>query len=147
MNGVLQVLDNITKETNELEKYARINYTGFLKAVKKHDRKRGGSYRIRPLLQVRLSALPFNKEDYSPLLYRLSAMYSFIRQHMDGGDKIRGLSMSEPQEQRKNIPPTSSGSIPTTCSKSRLSSSGACLFLYTTLRRPRLPKVASRIHL
>ena len=108
MNEVLKELDNITKETNELEKYARINHTGFLKAAKKHDRKRGQSYRVRPLLQVRLSALPFNKEDYSPLLYRLSAMYNFIRQHMDGGDnirqhmdggdKIRGLSMSEPQE-------------------------------------------------
>jgi SPX domain protein involved in polyphosphate accumulation/uncharacterized membrane protein YidH (DUF202 family) len=101
MNDVLKELDNITKETNELAKYARINYTGFLKAVKKHDRKRGDSYRVRPLLQVRLSALPFNKEDYSPLLYRLSAMYSFIRQHMDGGDKIRGLSMSEPQEAKE----------------------------------------------
>lgn len=101
MNEVLQELDNITKETNELEKYARINYTGFLKAVKKHDRKRGGSYRVRPLLQVRLAALPFNKEDYSPLLYRLSAMYNFIRQHLEGADKIRGLSMNEPQEAKE----------------------------------------------
>ena len=101
MNDVLQDLDDITKETKELEKYARINYTGFLKAVKKHDRKRGGSYRVRPLLQVRLSALPFNKEDYSPLLYRLSAMYNFIRQHLEGADKIRGLSMNEPQEAKE----------------------------------------------
>lgn len=101
MNEVLKELDSITKETNELEKYARINYTGFLKAVKKHDRKRGDSYRVRPLLQVRLSALPFNKEDYSPLLYRLSAMYNFIRQHLEGGDKIRGLSMSEPQQAKE----------------------------------------------
>ncbi|TKA82525.1 hypothetical protein B0A55_01217, partial [Friedmanniomyces simplex] len=69
LTEVLSELDLITKETNELEKYSRINYTGFLKAVKKHDRKRGGSYRVRPLLQVRLAALPFNTEDYSPLLY------------------------------------------------------------------------------
>ena len=101
MNEVLKELDTVTKETNELEKYSRINYTGFLKAAKKHDRKRGGSYRVRPLLQVRLSALPFNKEDYSPLLYRLSAMYSFIRQHLEGADKIRGLSMKEPQEAKE----------------------------------------------
>lgn len=87
LKEVLSELDQITKETNELEKYSRINYTGFLKAAKKHDRKRGGSYRVRPLLQVRLAALPFNKEDYGPLLFRLSAMYSFVRQHLDGGDK------------------------------------------------------------
>lgn len=70
LKDVLRELDEITEETNELEKYSRINFTGFLKAAKKHDRKRGSRYRIRPLLQVRLAALPFNSEDYSPLLYR-----------------------------------------------------------------------------
>jgi len=82
LKEVQSELDKITEETNELEKYSRINYTGFLKAVKKHDRKRGGSYRVRPLLQVRLAALPFNKEDYGPLLFRLSAMYNFVREHL-----------------------------------------------------------------
>lgn len=102
---VLKELDGITNEINELEKYSRINYTGFLKAVKKHDRRRGSKYRVRPLLQVRLAALPFNSEDYSPLLYRyetqrsfipralwieaygdtrISTMYSFIRQRING---------------------------------------------------------------
>ena len=70
LQQVLKELDGITEEINELEKYSRINYTGFLKAVKKHDRRRGSKYRVRPLLQVRLAALPFNSEDYSPLLYR-----------------------------------------------------------------------------
>lgn len=87
LREVLQELDNITEEMNELEKYSRINYTGFLKATKKHDRKRGYAYRVRPLMQVRLAELPFNKEDYSPLLFRLSTMYSFIRQNLQGKDK------------------------------------------------------------
>ncbi|PIG86476.1 SPX domain protein [Aspergillus arachidicola] len=77
---VLQELDGITKEVSELEKYSRINFTGFLKAAKKHDRKRGARYRVKPLLQVRLSQLPFNSEDYSPLVRRLSVMYSFVRE-------------------------------------------------------------------
>lgn len=77
---VLQELDGITREVSELEKYSRINFTGFLKAAKKHDRKRGARYRVRPLLQVRLSQLPFNSEDYSPLVRRLSVMYSFVRE-------------------------------------------------------------------
>jgi SPX domain protein involved in polyphosphate accumulation len=84
LKNVYGRLDKITKETNELEKYSRINYTGFLKAAKKHDRKRGQSYRVAPLLRVRLSALPFNSEDYSPLLYRLSTIYSFVRQRLEG---------------------------------------------------------------
>lgn len=77
---VLQELDNITKEVSALEKYSRINFTGFLKAAKKHDRKRGARYRVKPLLQVRLSQLPFNSEDYSPVVHRLSVMYSFVRE-------------------------------------------------------------------
>jgi SPX domain protein involved in polyphosphate accumulation len=96
LKDVLGRLDKITKETNELEKYSRINYTGFLKAAKKHDRRRGQSYRVGPLLRVRLAALPFNSEDYSPLLYRLSAMYSFVRQSLDGKDH-KGLSFEETQ--------------------------------------------------
>ena len=71
---VLKDLDGISKEMNELAKYSRINYTGFLKAAKKHDRRRGSNYKVRPLLQVRLSALPFNSEDYSPLLYRYETL-------------------------------------------------------------------------
>jgi SPX domain protein involved in polyphosphate accumulation len=86
LQDVLQKLNKITKETNELGKYSRINYTGFLKAAKKHDRKRGQSYRVGPLLRVRLNALPFNSEDYSPLLYRLSILYSFARQSLEGKD-------------------------------------------------------------
>ncbi|CRG83211.1 Vacuolar transporter chaperone 2 [Talaromyces islandicus] len=82
-SDVLQELDNITNEVNELEKYSRINFTGFLKAAKKHDRKRGARYRIRALLQVRLSNRPFNTEDYSPLLNRLSAMYTFARETLN----------------------------------------------------------------
>ena len=87
LKDALKELDQITKETNELERYSRLNYTGFLKAAKKHDRRRGQNYRVRPLLQVRLAALPFNQEDYSPMLYRLSVMYSFVRQHLDGKDR------------------------------------------------------------
>lgn len=70
LQDIFERLDGITKEISELEKYNRINYTGFLKAAKKHDRRRGSQYRVRPLLQVRLAALPFNSEDYSPLLYQ-----------------------------------------------------------------------------
>lgn len=93
---ILKKLDDISKEVSELEKYSRTNFTGFLKAAKKHDRRRGTKYRVRPILQVRLSQLPFNSEDYSPLLYRLSTMYSFARQTMQGVDP-RSESVSEPR--------------------------------------------------
>ncbi|KAM7200516.1 VTC domain containing protein [Naviculisporaceae sp. PSN 640] len=78
-------LDNITNEVKELQKYSNLNYTGFLKIVKKHDRKRGDRYKIRPIMQVSLSKRPFNSEQaYSPLLNKLSLMYFAIRQHLEG---------------------------------------------------------------
>lgn len=70
LKAILAELDSITKEINELARFSRLNFTGFLKAAKKHDRKRGQRYHVRPLVQVRLGALPFSSEDYSPLLYR-----------------------------------------------------------------------------
>ncbi|KAH0541878.1 hypothetical protein FGG08_003683 [Glutinoglossum americanum] len=102
LEETLGELDRITREINELEKFSRINFTGFLKAAKKHDRKRGHKYRVRPLLQVRLGALPFNSEDYSPLLYRLSAMYSFVRQNLDkeSNDRPRSLSAAQPEREK-----------------------------------------------
>ncbi|KAK4934658.1 Phosphate metabolism transcription protein [Elasticomyces elasticus] len=79
---MLKELDGISKDLNELRKFSRVNYTGFLKAAKKHDRKRGLKYHVRPILQVRLAQTPFNSEDYAPLLYRLSAMYTWARQKL-----------------------------------------------------------------
>ncbi|KAF2865577.1 VTC domain-containing protein [Massariosphaeria phaeospora] len=94
LKEVLTELDNITKEVNELEKFSRINYTALFKATKKHDRKRGQSYRLRPFLESRLKKHPLNSEDYSSLLYRLSALYSFVRQSLEGKSQ-EALSFSE----------------------------------------------------
>jgi len=78
-------LDSITNEVKELQKYSNLNYTGFLKIVKKHDRKRGDRYKIRPMMQVSLSKRPFNSEQsYSPLLNKLSLMYFAVRQQLEG---------------------------------------------------------------
>ncbi|KAF2746792.1 SPX-domain-containing protein [Sporormia fimetaria CBS 119925] len=94
LKETLKDLDSITKEVKELEKFSRINYTAFFKATKKHDRKRGQSYRLRPFLETRLAAHPLNSEDYSPLIFRLSAMYSFVRQSLEGKPK-EALSFAE----------------------------------------------------
>ncbi|KAI5787228.1 VTC domain-containing protein [Geopyxis carbonaria] len=113
--GWIEELDKITGDMNELERFSRINFTGFMKAGKKHDRRSrgkgkggegkggkgktveggaGGDPKVKPLLQVRLSQLEFNKEDYSPLLYRLSTMYDFVRQNMKGDNVDRPLNQS-----------------------------------------------------
>lgn len=84
LKEVEKELDSILNEVRELKKYSNINYTGFLKIVKKHDRKRGTHYKVRPMLQVRLAKRPFNSEMvYNPLIKRLSVLYFAVRQQLD----------------------------------------------------------------
>lgn len=84
---VEQELDEIITETKELKKYSNINYTAFLKIVKKHDRKRGNNYKIRPMMMMSLSSRPFNSErGYSPLLNKLSIMFYAVRQQLDDNE-------------------------------------------------------------
>jgi SPX domain protein involved in polyphosphate accumulation len=94
LKEVLRELDGITKETKELESFSRLNFTAFIKATKKHDKLRGASYRLRPFIDARMARHPLHTEDASPLLYRLSALYSFVRQSLDGKAK-ESLSFSE----------------------------------------------------
>lgn len=102
----LEELDSITQEINQLERYRRVNYTGFLKAAKKHDRRRGSRYRVRPLLQVRLATMPFHSEDYSSILYRYDPVVSGYHQYTK--DKLQALchvlfcSPEAPRNPRKN---------------------------------------------
>lgn len=73
-------LEDILEEAKQLDRFSRLNFTGFTKIVKKHDRLHT-KYQVKPLLQVRLNALPFHSEDYSPLLYRISVIYSFLSEN------------------------------------------------------------------
>lgn len=75
-----QKLEELLSLANELDHFARLNFTGFIKIVKKHDRLHKG-YSVKALLNVRMRDLPLNNisEDTSPYLFRISTLYSFIR--------------------------------------------------------------------
>lgn len=86
LKEVEEELDSIVNEMRELKKYSTINYTGFLKIVKKHDRKRGNNYKIRPMVMINLARRPFNSEEgYAPLANRLSVLYWAVRERLDEG--------------------------------------------------------------
>lgn len=75
----LELVLNLAQELNH---YQRLNYTGFTKIVKKHDRLHP-NYPVKPLLNVRLKNLPFHSEDYSPLLFKISALFQFLRDNFE----------------------------------------------------------------
>lgn len=94
-------LDSIINETKELKRYSNINYTGFLKIVKKHDRKRGNNYKIRPMVQMSLTKRPFNSDAvYSPLLNKLSMMYFVVRQQLDDSGDASSVPTAEGKEEQ-----------------------------------------------
>jgi SPX domain protein involved in polyphosphate accumulation len=100
LKEVLRELDSITRETKELESFSRLNFTAVIKATKKHDKIRGGAYKLRAFIDARLARHPLHTEDASPLLYRLSALYSFVRQSLEGKPKealsfVEGSTASE----------------------------------------------------
>ncbi|KUJ08573.1 SPX-domain-containing protein [Mollisia scopiformis] len=100
---VEEELDGIINETKELKKFSNINYTGFLKIVKKHDRKRGNNYKIRPMMMMNLSRRPFNSEQgYSPLLNKLSMMYYAVRQQLEESEGTPADSSADAQSQIQN---------------------------------------------
>ena len=95
-------LDSITNELRELKRYCSINYTGFLKIVKKHDRKRGDLYKVRPMMRVSLSEQGFNSEqEYAPLIKKLSLMYYIVNSRLDDGEQHQQpLDLEQPEEVR-----------------------------------------------
>jgi SPX domain protein involved in polyphosphate accumulation len=92
-------LDAIVNEVKELKRYSNLNYTGFLKIAKKHDRKRGDRYRVRPMMRVSLAEHGLNSEQgYSPLLNKLSLMYYAINQTLDKDSQQQPLDLEHQEE-------------------------------------------------
>ncbi|KAI9228642.1 MAG: VTC domain-containing protein [Piptocephalis tieghemiana] len=83
---------DITKEVNELQKYARLNYSAFLKIIKKHDKYT--SYALRPVFMVRLAAKPFYRDSFEPLVLRLSRLYDRVRKPDKGSAGGSGSSQN-----------------------------------------------------
>lgn len=84
-------LDLVLNLAQELNHFQRLNFSGFIKIVKKHDRLHS-NYSVKPLLNVRLKSLPFHSEDYSPLLFKISALFQFLRDNYNVDQSLSKLS-------------------------------------------------------
>ncbi|CAM9023553.1 unnamed protein product [Wickerhamomyces anomalus] len=89
--GLQTELENILSESKELDHFARLNFTGFQKIVKKHDRIHPNYSSVKALLSIRLKELPFHSEDYSPLLHRISNLYSFLRENISSASYLSNI--------------------------------------------------------
>ncbi|KAK3335009.1 vacuolar transporter chaperone 4 [Neurospora tetraspora] len=85
-------LSDIIADVHDLAKFVQVNYTGFYKIIKKHDKMTG--WRLKPVFDARLKAKPFYKENYDASVVQLSKLYDLVRTRGNPviGDSSAGAS-------------------------------------------------------
>ncbi|KAI9885834.1 MAG: vacuolar transporter chaperone [Watsoniomyces obsoletus] len=87
-------LSDIIADVHDLAKFTQLNYTGFQKIIKKHDKQT--SWRLKPVFATRLKAKPFFKDNYDAFVVKLSRLYDLVRTR---GDPVRGDSAAGGNQQ------------------------------------------------
>ncbi|CUM62816.1 uncharacterized protein PRCAT00000374001 [Priceomyces carsonii] len=80
-------LSDIIADVHDLATFTRLNYTGFQKIVKKHDKTT--KFNLKPIFQARLNSKPFFKDNYDNLVVKLSKLYDLVRTR---GNPVKGDS-------------------------------------------------------
>lgn len=77
LRAIEEEIGRITSELSQLATFSRINYTGFIKILKKHDKHT--AYMLKPMFMLRLNSKPLYLENLDSLIFRLSKLYDRIR--------------------------------------------------------------------
>ncbi|CAG8492214.1 1378_t:CDS:2 [Paraglomus occultum] len=77
----------IIADVHDLAKFTRLNYTGFLKIIKKHDKQT--KWVAKPMVLARLNLKPFYKENKDALIVKISRLYDIVRTR---GHPVKGNS-------------------------------------------------------
>ncbi|KAJ3520129.1 hypothetical protein NM208_g13843 [Fusarium decemcellulare] len=80
-------LSDIIADVHDLAKFVQLNYTGFYKIIKKHDKMT--NWHLKPVFDTRLKAKPFYKENYDASVIKLSKLYDLVRTR---GNPVKGDS-------------------------------------------------------
>jgi SPX domain protein involved in polyphosphate accumulation len=83
-------LSDIIADVHDLAKFTQLNYTGFTKIIKKHDKQT--NWQLKPVFATRLKAKPFFKDNYDAFIIKLSKLYDLVRTrgHPIKGDSAAG---------------------------------------------------------
>ncbi|KAM0332558.1 hypothetical protein ACHAQA_002842 [Verticillium albo-atrum] len=82
-----EALSDVIADVHDLAKFVQLNYTGFYKIIKKHDKTTG--WHLKPAFDTRLKARPFYKENYDASVVQLSKLYDIVRTR---GNPVKGDS-------------------------------------------------------
>ena len=87
-------LSDIIADVHDLAKFTQLNYTGFQKIIKKHDKQT--QWILRPQFSTRLKAKPFFKDNYDSFIVTLSKLYDLVRTR---GNPVKGDSAAGGSQQ------------------------------------------------
>ncbi|KAG6862512.1 hypothetical protein C0995_000060 [Termitomyces sp. Mi166 len=79
---------NLVADVHDLALYTKLNITGFMKILKKHDKQTGRSLKA-TFVQEYLEKRPFYKYNWDALIVKLSKLYDLVRTR---GNPVRGDS-------------------------------------------------------
>lgn len=87
-----EMLSTIIADVHDLAKFSQLNYTGFQKIVKKHDKVT--HWNLKPIFTGHMNSKPFFKENFDLLIVQLSKLYDLVRTrgHPFAGDASAGGS-------------------------------------------------------
>lgn len=88
-------VSDVIADVHDLAKFVQLNYTGFQKIIKKHD-KTYPDKQLRPLFAARLNAKPFFKDNYDAFIVKLSKLYDDVRTR---GSPVKGDSSAGGSQQ------------------------------------------------
>lgn len=88
-------ISRVTDELVDLSTFTRLNYTGFIKILKKHDKHT--TFMLKPMFMIRLKSKPFFLESLDNLVYRLSKLFDRLRRG-SGTSEGDGADDSVPKE-------------------------------------------------
>ncbi|RMZ80933.1 hypothetical protein DV737_g2789, partial [Chaetothyriales sp. CBS 132003] len=87
-------VSDVIADVHDLAKYTQLNYTGFQKIIKKHDKQTAIS--LRPTFSTRLKAKPFFADNYDAFVVKLSRLYDLVRTR---GNPVKGDSAAGGSQQ------------------------------------------------
>ncbi|KAF9433586.1 vacuolar transporter chaperone [Entomortierella beljakovae] len=91
-------INKITQDLQDLAKFQRLNYTAFLKIIKKHDKHTGFTLRAY-FMNQQLNNQPFHKENFAAFVSRLSCLYNIVRTGNPPTPTTSQFSYSEKDEE------------------------------------------------
>ncbi|KAJ4347102.1 vacuolar transporter chaperone [Didymosphaeria variabile] len=87
-------LSDIIADVHDLAKFTQLNYTGFQKIIKKHDKVTGLA--LKPVFATRLKQKPFYQDNYDAYVVNLSKLYDTVRTR---GNPVKGDSSAGGKQQ------------------------------------------------